>query len=322
MKPGLIHIILFLLLAFGFLFVVSMIIFIVRNNQQRKRMYLLLQQQVLELENAKTNLKAIQEQLKQSERMASLGELTAGIAHEIQNPLNFVNNFSETSQELVTELLSGPFKNLPETCKPEAEEIINDLAQNLQKISFHGKRADSIVKGMLQHSRGSSDQKAPEDINALTDEYLRLSYHGIRAKDKTFNVTMKTDFDTRVSKININRQDIGRVLINLFSNAFYAVHEKKKELGDKFDPVVSVSTQKLAGVVRICVRDNGKGISAADMENIFHPFFTTKPAGEGTGLGLSLSHDIITKGHGGTIKAETREGEGTEFIIELPDSEG
>ena len=251
--------------------------------------------------------------------MASLGELTAGIAHEIQNPLNFVNNFSEVSNELIEEL---KIKN--EKLKIEDEEVnelLNDIAQNLEKINHHGKRADAIVKGMLQHSRTSSGQKELTDINALADEYLRLSYHGLRAKDKSFNavlteVGIKTDFDNKVGKINVVPQDIGRVLLNLFNNAFYATNERKKIADENYKPEVSVQTKKINDKVEIVVKDNGNGISQNIIDKIFQPFFTTKPTGQGTGLGLSLAYDIITKEHNGTIKVESKE-ERTEFTILL-----
>jgi signal transduction histidine kinase len=258
-------------------------------------------------------LKATQQQLIQSEKMASLGELTAGIAHEIQNPLNFVNNFSEVNEELVKELKSEAGKGNLE----EVKAIANDIAFNSEKINHHGNRADAIVKGMLQHSRTSSGQKEPTDINALADEYLRLAYHGLRAKDKSFNATMKTDFDETIGNINIIPQDIGRVVLNLINNAFYAVDEKKKQLGNGYDPTVSVSTKKTNGKVEIKVKDNGNGIPQKVLDKIFQPFFTTKPTGQGTGLGLSLSYDII-KAHGGELKVETKEGEGAEFMILLP----
>lgn len=272
-----------------------------------------LQQQKEELEVALKELKATQSQLIQSEKMASLGELTAGIAHEIQNPLNFVNNFSEVSNELVDEMK----EELATGNTEMAIEISNDLKQNLEKILHHGRRADGIVKGMLQHSRSSSGQKEPTDINALADEYLRLAYHGLRAKDKSFNADMKTDFDESVGKINIVPQDVGRLILNLLTNAFYAVTEKKKKLNGDFQPTVSVATNKSGNSVFITVSDNGNGIPADLQKKIFQPFFTTKPTGEGTGLGLSLSYDIA-KAHGGEIKVKTEEGVGTEFTIELP----
>lgn len=273
-----------------------------------------LTQQKEELEHALAELKSTQAQLIQSEKMASLGELTAGIAHEIQNPLNFVNNFSEVSSELLEEMQA----ELDADNKEEAFNIAADVKQNLEKIIYHGKRADAIVKGMLQHSRSSSDKKEPVDINALTDEYLRLSYHGLRAKDKSFNATMNTDFDESIGKINIVPQDIGRVLLNLFTNAFYSVSAKKKNLGNDYDPAIWVSTKKEVNKIIIKVRDNGTGIPQKVLDKIYQPFFTTKPTGEGTGLGLSLSYDIITKTHGGTITAETKENEFAEFTIELP----
>ena len=264
-------------------------------------------------------LQVTQKQLIQSEKMASLGELTAGIAHEIQNPLNFVNNFSEVSKELLDEMKEAIEKGDTE----DAKEIMNDVIQNLEKINHHGKRADGIVKGMLQHSRSSSGQKEPTDINALADEYLRLAYHGLRAKDKSFNATMKTDYDETLEKVNVIPQDIGRVILNLITNAFYAVTEKKKMNIENYEPVVTVKTSMnppLGGrgaEVFISVKDNGNGISQKVLDKIFQPFFTTKPTGSGTGLGLSLSYDII-KAHGGEIKVDTKVNEGTEFTIQLP----
>jgi signal transduction histidine kinase len=250
--------------------------------------------------------------------MASLGELTAGIAHEIQNPLNFVNNFSEVSKELLDEMKEEMEKGHLEDVK----QIMQDVIQNLEKINLHGKRADGIVKGMLQHSQSSKGQKEPTDINTLCDEYLRLSYHGLRAKDKSFNAGMKTDFDNTIGKINIIPQDIGRVVLNLINNAFYAVSEKeilRQAQGEiKYEPTVSISTKKLNDKVQIIVKDNGNGIPQNLVDKIFQPFFTTKPTGQGTGLGLSLSYDII-KAHGGEIKVETKVGEGTEFVIQIPE---
>ncbi|MGN6619327.1 MAG: sensor histidine kinase [Ilyomonas sp.] len=272
-----------------------------------------------QLQQSRQELKTMQGQLIQSEKMASLGELTAGIAHEIQNPLNFVNNFSEVSIELTNELKEEINKlQIPAEQKENIEVIANDLIQNQEKINFHGKRADSIVKSMLQHSRASANVKEPTDINLLTDEYLRLSYHGLRAKDNTFNATLQTDFDPAVSKINIIPQDIGRVLLNLFTNAFYSVMQKKKMQQQGYDPVVSVKTRKTNDGVEICVRDNGLGISKKVLDKIFEPFFTTKPTGQGTGLGLSLSYDIVTKGHNGKFDVHTEENEYAEFVIRLP----
>jgi signal transduction histidine kinase/ligand-binding sensor domain-containing protein len=269
--------------------------------------------QAKEIEKAYHKLKETQSQLIQSEKMASLGELTAGIAHEIQNPLNFINNFSEVSNELIDEM-KDEFK------KGDIDQgfaIAEDIKQNLEKINHHGKRADSIVKGMLQHSRSSSGIKEPTDINKLADEYLRLAYHGLRAKDKSFNATMKTDYDETIGTINIIPQDMGRVILNLITNAFYVVDEKKKQIGEDYEPTVSVSTKKVSDSVHISVKDNGNGIPQKVLDKIFQPFFTTKPTGQGTGLGLSLSYDIV-KAHGGELKVETVEGEGSIFIISLP----
>ncbi|MEO6453597.1 MAG: ATP-binding protein [Ginsengibacter sp.] len=270
-----------------------------------------------ELEKALVELKTTQSQLIQQEKLASLGELTAGIAHEIQNPLNFVNNFSDVSAELLQELKTGVIEYLPEKEKKYADEIITGLTQNMEKITHHGKRADSIVKSMMQHSRSSSTQKEATDINALADEYLRLAYHGLRAKDKSFNARLHTDFDDKTGKVKIVSQDISRVLLNLYINAFYSMQKKKKELGNDFSPVIAVSTKLLNTILEIRVKDNGIGIPQEVLEKIYQPFFTTKPTGQGIGLGLSLSHDII-KAHGGQIKVNTKEGEGAEFIIELP----
>jgi signal transduction histidine kinase len=247
--------------------------------------------------------------------MASLGELTAGIAHEIQNPLNFVNNFSEVNKELIEEMIN----ELKSGNNDEAISIANNISENQQKINQHGKRADAIVKGMLQHSRSSNGVKEPTDINALADEYLRLAYHGLRAKDNSFNATIKRDFDEKVDKVNIVPQDMGRVLLNLYNNAFYAVSEKKALITSAeqaYEPTIFLSTRKVNGKVQVKVKDNGNGIPQKVLDKIFQPFFTTKPTGEGTGLGLSLSYDII-KAHGGEIKVETTEGEGSEFIIQL-----
>jgi signal transduction histidine kinase len=245
--------------------------------------------------------------------MASLGELTAGIAHEIQNPLNFVNNFSEVNKELLSEMNDEIDKGNLEEVKAISKSIID----NEEKISHHGKRADAIVKGMLQHSRANSGQKEPTDINALVDEYLRLAYHGLRAKDKTFNVTTRTDFDNSIGRINVVPQEIGRVILNLINNAFYAVDEKKKQTNDGYEPTVSISTKEVNGKVELKVGDNGNGIPQKALDKIFQPFFTTKPTGQGTGLGLSLSYDIV-KAHGGELKVETKEGDGSEFVVQLP----
>ena len=287
-------------------------------------------------------LKAAQQQLIQSEKMASLGELTAGIAHEIQNPLNFVNNFSEVSNELMDEMN----EELEKGDIAQAKSIAHDIKENLTKINHHGRRADAIVKGMLQHSKTTSGTKEPTDINALADEYLRLSYHGLRAKEKSFNATLVTNYDESIGNVNIIPQDMARVILNLINNAFYActersrsaVAEKKRQyqseaalpvlsggLVEDYKPTVVVSTKKVNDKVEIKVKDNGPGIPLNIVDKIFQPFFTTKPTGQGTGLGLSLSYDIV-KAHGGEIKVETKparagtagEGEGTEFIIQLP----
>ena len=266
------------------------------------------------LEKAFKELKTTQTQLIQSEKMASLGELTAGIAHEIQNPLNFVNNFSEVSRELMEELREELDKGDTE----EVKAISLDVIQNLEKINHHGKRADGIVKGMLEHSRSSSGSKEPTDINKLADEYMRLAYHGLRAKDKSFNAEMITNFDPGLPKINVAQQDIGRVFLNLFNNAFYAVNQKLKTAGADYKPEVIVTTSTENGQAIIKVKDNGVGIPDAIKEKIMQPFFTTKPTGEGTGLGLSLTYDMVVKGHGGNIQVNSKEGEGSEFIISLP----
>lgn len=284
-----------------------------RNNQNKQKANVLLNAQKAEIEDQKnkvevtlSELKATQSQLIQSEKMASLGELTAGIAHEIQNPLNFVNNFSEVSHELLDEMK----EDLNNDNKIEALDLAENVQKNLEKILHHGKRADAIVKGMLQHSRASTGQKEPTDINALADEYLRLSYHGFRARDKLFNAEFKTDLDETLPKINVIPQDIGRVLLNLINNAFQAVASIDK-------PEVMVSTKKLNSEIEIRVSDNGPGIPDEIKDKIFQPFFTTKPTGQGTGLGLSLSYDIV-KAHGGEIEVNSTEGEGTGFIILLP----
>ncbi|HSK14520.1 MAG TPA: ATP-binding protein [Phnomibacter sp.] len=265
------------------------------------------------LQKSLEELKAAQAQLIQAEKMASLGELTAGIAHEIQNPLNFVNNFSEVSQELIgemnDELAVGNYEF--------AKEIASDIEQNLVKIHHHGKRADAIVKGMLQHSRTGTGQKEPTNINALVEEYLRLSYHGLRARDRSFNADMKMDLDPAFPKIELVQQDIGRVILNLFTNAFYAVHEKQKKGSSDHKPTVWISTKVLGKRAMISVRDNGDGIPDSVKDKIFQPFFTTKPTGEGTGLGLSLSYDII-KAHGGELTVASKVGEGATFTISLP----
>jgi two-component system NtrC family sensor kinase len=297
------------------LFILSLIgLILYRNNRKEKKAKIV-------LEGTLKELKSTQKQLIQSEKMASLGELTAGIAHEIQNPLNFVNNFSEVNKELLVEMEAAIRKGDSE----EALSIAKGVIDNQEKINHHGKRADAIVKSMLQHSRTSSGKKEPTDINALCDECLRLAYHGYRAKDKLFNVKFETDLDVSIPKINVVTQDIGRVVLNLINNAFYAVNEKQKQNIPGYEPTVWVSTRRVGspsgaggsgGKVEIKVRDNGPGIPEHIKEKIFQPFFTTKPTGQGTGLGLSLSYDIV-KAHGGELRVESKMGEGTEFTILL-----
>jgi signal transduction histidine kinase len=300
--------------------------------QLKEEQALKLSQEKQRLEAALTELQATQNQLIQKEKLASLGELTAGIAHEIQNPLNFVNNFSELSVDLVKDLKEEIEKSplTPEggiiiSDKAYIDELFDDLSQNQEKINHHGKRASSIVKGMLEHSRASTGVKELTDINKLADEYLRLSYHGLRAKDKEFNADFSTDFDENLPKIEVIPQDIGRVLLNLINNAFYAVKPPlAPPKGEDYIPRVIVSTRYTpplggqGGLVIISVKDNGIGMPEATKVKIFQPFFTTKPTGQGTGLGLSLAYDIVTKGHGGSLEVESTEGEGTTFIVTLP----
>ncbi len=289
---------------------------IIREERQRTQAKEL--EQSKEIEKAYTELKSTQAQLIQSEKMASLGELTAGIAHEIQNPLNFVNNFSEVNMELTAELKEELSKmNIDPQYKNQLEDITENINVNQEKILHHGKRADAIVKGMLQHSRTSSAIKEPTDINQLADEYLRIAYHGLRAKDKSFNTNMKTDFDPQVGRINTVAQDIGRLLLNLYNNAFYAVAQRKQNDGPAYEPMVEVKTKKAGRNIEITIHDNGDGIPKKVLDKIFQPFFTTKPTGQGTGLGLSLSFDIV-KAHNGEIKVDTKEGQYTVFTVTLP----
>ncbi|MCW5914723.1 MAG: hypothetical protein KIT66_08965 [Chitinophagaceae bacterium] len=301
------------ILIAGFFFLLLIAAGLFRNNRKKRNANKILNQKNNEIEKALSDLKSTQSQLIQSEKMASLGELTAGIAHEIQNPLNFVNNFSDINKELLEELKGEADNGNIE----EVKAIATDVIANEEKINHHGKRADAIVKGMLQHSRTSTGQKEPTDINALCDEYLRLAYHGMRAKDKSFNCTLKTQLDPSLPKINVVPQDIGRVILNLINNAFFAVNDRVKQNIPGFQPTVTVSTKNLGDKVEIIVKDNGNGIPEKIKDKIFQPFFTTKPTGQGTGLGLSLSYDII-KTHGGEIRVNSKEGEGTEFIIQLP----
>ena len=290
------------------------------NQEKEKQQILSTQNETLEKQvNERTaELVASQNQLIQKEKLASLGELTAGIAHEIQNPLNFVNNFSGVSTELVDELKEGPFQKLPDSEKDYAEEILSDLKQNLQKITHHGGRASAIVKGMLEHSRTSTGEKQPTDLNALADEYLRLAYGGQLAKDKSFQAELITAFAPGLPLVSVVAPDIGRVLLNLFNNGFYAIQQRAKQGEASYEPTVWVSTERTPTGVCIRVRDNGTGIPDAVKAKIFQPFFTTKPTGDGTGLGLSLAYDIVTKGHGGTIEVTSVEGEGTKFVVKLP----
>jgi len=302
-------------------FLVVMALVFWRNNKLNQKANKQLQSQNIEIEKQKKSveaalgeLKTTQAQLVQSAKMASLGELTAGIAHEIQNPLNFVNNFSEVNTEMFDELE----EELKQGNITEAMQLAADMKQNEAKIRHHGKRADFIVKGMLEHSRTSSGERQETNINVLAEEFLKLSYHGLRAKDKSFNAELVTNFDDKLPRIRVIQQDLGRVLINLFGNAFYAVNQKAKTAGSNYKPTVEVKSSRQNGSVVISVKDNGVGIPEDIREKIMQPFFTTKPTGEGTGLGLSLSYDIIVKGHGGKIDVESKEGKGSEFIIQLP----
>jgi signal transduction histidine kinase len=328
------------LLFVGLAILLIIALFLLWNNQQRQKANKVLQQKNVEIEHGLQELKSTQSQLIQSEKMASLGELTAGIAHEIQNPLNFVNNFSEVNKELLEELEGERSKVRSERDEQLENDIIKDIKENEEKINHHGKRADSIVKGMLQHSRASSGQKELTDINKLADEYLRLSYHGMKARDKSFDGEFKTEFDESIGKINVVPQDIGRVLLNLYNNAFYAVNEKSKnspltlpinrdrleggtgKLQNEYTPLITVRTKLIPllegkrEAAEIIVKDNGNGIPKNIVDKIYQPFFTTKPTGEGTGLGLSLAYDII-KAHGGEIKVETKDGEGSEFTVTI-----
>ncbi len=315
-----------LLAGLGILSIFGIILY--RNNRQKRKANAVLQEQKDKIQNTLSQLKSTQAQLIQSEKLASLGELTAGIAHEIQNPLNFVNNFSELSVDLAKELKEEIDKSqlapdggiiIAKKDKKYIDEILGDLSQNQSKINQHGKRASDIVKGMLEHSRTSTGERTLTDINKLADEYLRLSYHGLRAKDKDFNADYQTDFDENLPKVEVISQDMGRVLLNLINNAFWAVNERNKKEETGYEPKVTVSTQLTANSqVLIAVKDNGTGMTEDVKAKIFQPFFTTKPTGQGTGLGLSLAYDIVTKGHGGTMEVESVEEAWTTFIIILP----
>jgi two-component system NtrC family sensor kinase len=315
---------LYIVLSVLSIIVITALFLLYTNSQSKKAIKVLrlrneqIDNQHKALEKAYSDLKTTQTQLIQSEKMASLGELTAGIAHEIQNPLNFVNNFSEVNKEMLEELKAESEKPKAERDEQLEIELINDLIENETKINHHGKRADFIVKGMLLHSRNSSGEKELTNINRMADEFFKLSYQGLRAKDKDFNAGLITNFAENLPEVNVAHQDIGRVLLNLFNNAFYAVNQKKKIAGADYKPEVTVTTSTEKNNLVIKVKDNGNGISDAIKDKIMQPFFTTKPTGEGTGLGLSLSYDIVVKGHGGSIRANTKEGEGSEFIINLP----
>lgn len=302
---------------FGCIVALTVILLILnRNNRMKRKANEQLNTQKEELRTALTELKNTQTQLVHTEKMASLGELTAGIAHEIQNPLNFVNNFSEVSAELVQELIEN--QKLPEIDRELDLELLNDVDQNLQKVALHGKRASAIIKRMLEHSRAGSSEKERTNMDALVDEYLKLSYHGMRSRDRSFEVKMLTDLKSDPQTVNIVPQEIGRVLLNIFNNAFYAVQQRHKESEEGFEPAVTVTSYYESGQVIIKIKDNGIGMPDQVMKKIFQPFFTTKPTGEGTGLGLSLSYDIITKGHGGTLSVISEVNSYTEFTITLP----
>lgn len=309
------------LAGLGVLLLIAFILYSTNKQQQKANNLLHRQKEEINLqrdkaEKALTELKSTQAQLIQKEKLASLGELTAGIAHEIQNPLNFVNNFSELSVDLAQELKEEVEK--PELDKELVSDLVGDLVQNQEKINHHGKRAASMVKGMLEHSKASTGERELTDINQLADEYLRLAYHGLKAKNQSFNCELITDFASNLPKTEVIPQDIGRVLLNLVNNAFYAVNERKKKEGPNYQPKVTVTTKASDTHLEVRVQDNGTGMSEAIKAKIFQPFFTTKPMGDGTGLGLSLAYDIITKGHGGTIDAESVEGEETSFTVKLP----
>ncbi|MBK6815620.1 MAG: hypothetical protein IPG82_09130 [Saprospiraceae bacterium] len=300
----------------GIFLTIAIILF--RNNQHKQKTNSILQDQKDEIQKNLVLLKSAQGQLIQREKMAALGELTAGISHEIQNPLNFVNNFSELSKELMEEVLGERKKENGKRDESLEGEILGEIKENLSKIHYHGQRASSIVKGMLEHSRTNTGKKELTDINVLLEEYLRLSYHGLRAKDKDFHAEMVIDFDPNLSKTEVIPQDIGRVFLNLINNGFQAVDEQSKKGIEGFKPTLTVSTKSETDRIIICIKDNGPGIPESINDKIFQPFFTTKPTGQGTGLGLSLAYDIVTKGHGGALEFISTVGIGAEFIITLP----
>jgi signal transduction histidine kinase len=315
-----------IMISLAIISILAMIIVsnLLRNNRQKKKAYEILnlqkqatEEQKTKAENALSELKSLQKKMIHSAKMASLGEVTAGIAHEIQNPLNFVTNFSELNVEILDEMRAVFIDKLEAADKVGANEIMDDLAENLKKINEHSKRADAIVKGMLQHSRSTTGEKKLTDINALVDDSLRLSYHGLRAKNKGLIINVKTDFDKSAGEVSVVPQDMSRVILNLCNNAFYAVNLKKQTADSDFQPTVLVTTKRSGEKIKISVKDNGNGIPQKILDKIFQPFFTTKPTGQGTGLGLSLSFDIV-KFHDGELKAETEEGNFTDFTIELP----
>jgi signal transduction histidine kinase len=288
---------------------------------ERKRLRDQQRQKTEELEKALAKLKSTQEQLVIQEKLASLGALTAGIAHEIKNPLNFVMNFAQLSGELVRELreeLQKQKERLEPAVTDDMTAVLGDLEQNVGKINEHGKRADSIVKGMLAHSRGGKGERQPTDLNALLDEYVKLAYHGLRAQDISFNVALECDYDKSLKPVNVVAQDLSRVFLNIANNACYAANEKKKKVGGAFAPKVTVRTKDLGDRVEVRIRDNGDGVPQAIRDKIFNPFFTTKPTGSGTGLGLSISYDIVVQGHRGELRLDSEDGQYAEFIITLP----
>ncbi|MVN79018.1 hypothetical protein GO988_22025 [Hymenobacter sp. HMF4947] len=305
-----------LALAGWLVLLVGLALVLIRSNRAKHQANQQLSEQKEAVQQALTDLKTAQTQLVQAEKMASLGELTAGIAHEIQNPLNFVNNFSEVSTELLAELAEEAARS---TRDPELErELLTDVQQNLQKISQHGQRASSIVRGMLAHARTNPGQKQPTNLNALAEEAVQLAYHGSRAKDGAFEARLTTQLDPALPPVPVVPQEVSRVLLNVLSNAFYAVRQKQLSAGPGYQPEVQVRTQQAGKQVEIKIRDNGNGVPDAIKQKVFNPFFTTKPSGEGTGLGLSLSYDIITKGHGGTFTLASEEGQFTELTLTLP----
>ena len=318
------HHILFIISAIGLVIILIVILLISRSlNGSFRQLTSELKMKNEELDAALAHLQDARDQLVQSEKMASLGQLTAGISHEIKNPLNFINNFSELSIELLQEALAEKDKLLSGLGEKDAGYLIGvlkDIEDNVKKIHDHGKRADSIIRGMLLHSRGKSGERVPTDINTLLTEYVNLAYHGMRATDPSFNIKIENDYDGNLKQVDVITQDLSRVFLNMINNSFYSTNQKKKELRDAYFPVLRVSTKDLGDHVEIRIRDNGNGMPKAVLEKIFNPFYTTKPAGSGTGLGLSISFNIIVQEHQGQIKVDSKEGEYAEFIITLPKS--